>query len=186
MNLPPTQLLTERLRLSAWQDEHAAALRAVLDRCDAHLRPWIPFMQNEPRTLQETRVGLADVRAAFARGEHFRYAITERRSNELVGETMLLGRGGEGTLEAGYWLDERHCGKGYATEATRALLPLAFEQLAVASVILRCDAQNHASVQVAKRLGGTRCGQEVVEENGGSVTLLVFECRPIGYDGKQQ
>ena len=117
----PNELRTANLLLSCWQERDAEELRATLDRCDAHLRPWIPFMQHEPRSLEQTREGLVASRESFANGEHHRYAIRELASGALVGETMLLLRGGPDTLEAGYWIDEQHCGKGYASEATQAL-----------------------------------------------------------------
>ncbi len=173
----PEEICTEHLRLSCWQESDAEELRACLDRSDAHLRPWIPFMQHEPRPLEETRKGLGDRRTAFAQGEHYRFAIRELDSNTLAGETMLFGRGGPNTLEAGYWLDQQHCGKGYATEATQALLPLAFETLSIARIIMRCDQRNVASMRVAERIGGICRDIETLVENGKAVTLLVFECR---------
>ena len=174
----PLQIDTANLTLTCWREADAEELRACLDRCDAHLRPWIPFMQNEPMSLDQTRAVLRERRASFANGEHFRFAIRERHSRALLGETMLLARGGPDTLEAGYWLDEQHCGKGHATEATRALLPLAFDTLSIGRVILRCDQRNAASVRVAERLGGSQCGVEEIKEDGTTVTLLVFECKP--------
>ncbi|MFT4512365.1 MAG: RimJ/RimL family protein N-acetyltransferase [Planctomycetota bacterium] len=174
----PKEICTEHLRLSCWQEGDAEELRACLDRCDAHLRPWIPFMQYEPRTLEQTRKGLGDCRSAFDKGEHYRFAIRKLDSNTLIGETMLFGRGGPSTLEAGYWLDQQHCGKGYATEATQALLPLAFGTLSIGRVIMRCDQRNVASVRVAERLGGICRDIETLVENSKAVTLLVFECKP--------
>lgn len=176
MSPAATEILTERLRLSCWQESDAEELREILDRCDAHLRPWIPFMQHEPRSLADTRQVLTDARAAFAKAEHHRYAIRERSSGVLVGETMLIGRGGPNTLEAGYWLDQRHCGVGYATEATRVLLPLAFETLGVERVILRCDERNLGSIRVAERLGATQADVETLVENNKITKLRVFVC----------
>jgi len=86
----PTELTTTRLRLTCWQADDAAALRALLDRCDAHLRPWIPFMQHEPRTLDQTREGLASCRASFAANEHYRFAIRELATDAIIGETVML------------------------------------------------------------------------------------------------
>lgn len=174
----PEQICTKHLRLSCWQAGDAEELRACLDRCDAHLRPWIPFMRLEPRTLEQTRKGLLESRTAFAQGEHYRFAIRELQSNALIGETMLLGGSDPQTLEAGCWLDEQHCRKGYAAEATQPLLPLAFDTLSIARVMMRCDQRNVASVRIAEQLGGICCDIETLEENGEAVTLLVFECKP--------
>ena len=174
MTTVPDQIRTERLVLACWRADDAPLMRAALDECDAHLRPWIPFMQGEPRSLDETRAKLIEARDSFANGEHFRYAIRERTTGALVGETMLLSRGGPDTLEAGYWLHRDHCGKGYATEATRALLPIAFDVVGVGRVILRCDERNRPSIRVAERLGATRIGVEDDGATGERVRLLVF------------
>ena len=42
---------TDRLVLRCWSPEDAPALRRALDACDAHLRPMIPFMKDEPQIL---------------------------------------------------------------------------------------------------------------------------------------
>lgn len=175
MTTAPDELRTARLVLACWRAADAPELRAALDECDAHLRPWIPFMQGEPRSLAETRARLIAARASFAKGEHFRYAIRERDTAALVGETMLLARGGPDTLEAGYWLHRDHCGKGYATEATEALLPIAFAGIGVGRVILRCDERNAPSVRVAQRLGASQIGVEQSDDTGERARLLVFE-----------
>ena len=174
----PDEVRTDRLRLTCWQPHDATELRELLDRCDGHLRPWIPFMRDEPRSLAGTRAQLEQIAASFAAGEHFRFAIRELAGGALIGETMLIRRGAPGTIEAGYWLDERRCGHGFATEATAALLPLAFDTLGVTGVTLRCDERNTASVRVAERLGGRQIDTEQLEENGESVRLRVFLVSP--------
>jgi len=174
----PEEVRTDRLVLSRWQAADATELRALLDRCDAHLRPWIPFMKDEPQPLADTRKKLVEIGAAFDAGEHFRFSLREQASGALVGETMLLRRGGPGALEAGYWLDERHCGKGYASESTAALIPLAFGPLAAERILVCCDERNLASVRVAERLGGVAVDTEQLEENGQTVVLRVFQILP--------
>lgn len=174
----PEELRPARLHLSCWRPEDAPELRALLDHNDAHLRPWIPFMRDEPRPLAKTRDKLVEAREAFARGEHFRFAVRRATDGPIVGEAMLIGRGGPDTLEAGYWLDASCTGRGYATEATAALLPFAFERVDVARVLVRCDVRNAASLRVAARLGGVPIDHETLEENGETVTLRVFLVSP--------
>ena len=55
--------------------------------------------------------------------------------------------------ELGWVLDPAHQGRGYATEAVAALLPLAFDGLGLHRVVARVDARNTASAGVARRLG---------------------------------
>lgn len=175
MSAMPERIDTPRLLLRRWTVDDAPELRALLDANDAHLRPWIPFMQHEPRSLDATRSWLAEIVAAFDAGTAWRYAI--HRGPACVGETMLLDRVGPDGVEAGYWLAAEHCGQGFAHEATAALLGLAFGVLGRARVVMRCDARNGVSIRVAERLGAVHVGDEQLAENGEPVTLRVYERR---------
>jgi RimJ/RimL family protein N-acetyltransferase len=177
VSAPPDELATARLQLRRWRESDAEELRRLLDDNDAHLRPWIPFMKDEPRSLEATRERITTFVQSFDRGEHHRYAIRERTSGVLLGETMLLDRGGPGTREIGYWLDRAHCGLGFASEATAELPGLAFSCLGVERVILRCDERNAASLAVARRLHALPIGFEDLVENGRPVRLVVLERR---------
>jgi ribosomal-protein-serine acetyltransferase len=170
----PKTIRTERLHLHVWDDTDAPELRALLDANDAHLRPWIPFMRHEPRDLAGTREVIVSCRASFDAGEHYRYAVRERENGALVGETMLIGRGPAGSMEAGYWLDAGALGKGYATEATAALVPVAFDVLGLEWVELHCDVRNDASIAVARRLGAVRVRVDRIEEDGRAVDLGIW------------
>lgn len=156
----PAQLETSRLILRAWGPEDAEALRAALDASDAHLRPWIPFMQTEPRTLAATQAWLLELAAAFAEGSAARWAIWGP-AGDLLGEVMLLDRVGPDALELGYWLHRDHTGQGYATEAARAVVQAGF-QSGIHRVVIRCDANNAPSNAVAARLGAEETGTEHV------------------------
>jgi len=61
------------------------------------------------------------------------------------------------TAEVGlFWaLSREHRGQGYATEAGRALIAFAFQRLRLGRLIATTDYDNHASINVMKRLGMT-------------------------------
>lgn len=141
--------------LRCWAPTDAAAMRGSLDASDAHLRPFIPFMRNEPRSLEETAQWLRGIRASFDGDQHYRYAVFDGSEQSLLGETMLLDRHGDGQWELGYWQDVHHCGAGYATEAAAALIRVAFEVMQVPRLELVCAPENAASVAVARKLGFT-------------------------------
>ena len=88
----------------------------------------------------------------FDRDEHYRYAVLDR-AGTLLGEVMLLDREQTGARELGYFMDTAQCGKGYATEASAALLQVAFDVEGVSSVELGCAEANRGSVAIAKKLG---------------------------------
>lgn len=76
---------------------------------------------------------------------------------------------GEELLEVGYHLKERHRGNGYATEAARACVAYAFDQLAVALVCSIVDPENVASIRVASRVHAAH--RRFDDEQGRSMEL---------------
>jgi RimJ/RimL family protein N-acetyltransferase len=146
---------TRRLHLRCWSPTDAPRVRESLDASDRHLRPWIPFMAAEPRSLDETTEWLRQRRAWFDSDENYAYGIFLRDEPALVGEVLLLRRAGEGARELGYWIDARRAGHGYATEASSALVRIAFEVDEVERVELHCAPENAPSVAVARKLGFT-------------------------------
>ncbi|NND60292.1 MAG: GNAT family N-acetyltransferase [Gammaproteobacteria bacterium] len=142
---------TPRLLLRCWSPEDAPRRRALIDSSDAHLRPYIPWMRDEPLSLSETAQRLREYRADFDLDQTWRYAVLHE--DTLVGDVGLFPRVGIGALEVGYLLGVGHTGQGFATEAVSAMLRIAFEVAGVDRVEIRCDPGNEASVRMAKRLG---------------------------------
>jgi RimJ/RimL family protein N-acetyltransferase len=75
-------------------------------------------------------------------------------AGELIGDVVLFwhsrthGRG-----ELGYAFHPDHGGRGYATEAARAMLRLGFEGLGLHRIVARIDERNEPSARLARRLG---------------------------------
>ena len=90
---------TQRLVLRCWSPEDAPELRRALDDSDQYLRPWIPFMKDEPRNLEQTIDWVRMHRSNFDSDQMYRYGVFLRESGELIGENMLLSRVGPGGLE---------------------------------------------------------------------------------------
>jgi RimJ/RimL family protein N-acetyltransferase len=146
---------TDRLLLRCWSPADAPVLRAALDACDMHLRPFIPFMRDEPRTLQQTALWLRCHRSAFDQGAMYRYAVFDVAGQVLLGENMLMARVGPGGLEIGYWTHKDAVGKGFATEATMAMIRVAFDIEKAERVEIMCAPENRASAAIPARLGFT-------------------------------
>jgi len=123
------------------------AYRSLPDVCR-----YVPF---EPGPREELAARLAGARSTLdAAGQALWLAAVLAETGELVGDVMLfwhdaIHRSGE----VGYVLHPSHEGNGYATEACRALLDLAFGDLGLHRVTGRIDARNHASAAVLRRLG---------------------------------
>lgn len=146
---------TDRLVLRCWSPLDALRLRAVLDANDQHLRPMIPFMKDEPKSLEQTAQWLRGLRALFDLSQNYRYAVFNKDESQLLGENMLLTRPGPGALEIGYWIDKDSIGKGIAAEATCALIRVAFEIEDVERVEIICAPENTSSAAIPAKLGFT-------------------------------
>jgi len=155
--LAPTayRIETSRLLMRCWSPADARLLRASLDDNNQHLRPWIPFMKDEPRSLEQTVERLRGIRASFDLHQHYRYAVFDTGGEKLLGESILLDRVGPGAFEIGYWIDRHAVGQGYAIEATCALIRVAFEIEKVDRLEIHVEPDNAASATVPLKLGFT-------------------------------
>ena len=168
---------TQRLVLRCWSPADALLCRRVLDECDAHLRPWIPFMKEEPRSLQQTAHWLRGHRAAFDLDQMYRFAVFDAAEQNLLGENMLLARVGPGGLEIGYWTHKDAVGKGFASEATCAMIRIAFEIEKVDRVEIMCAPENQASAAIPAKLGFTHEAtlmKRAIDSEGGISDLMVW------------
>lgn len=79
-------------------------------------------------------------------------------------------------IEIGYWLIEKMTGKGIATEATRKMINLAFRNMNMNRVQIRCGVGNDKSSAIPRRLGFVKEGTERGGERHGSsyIDLEVF------------
>ena len=84
------------------------------------------------------------------------YAITlDERLIGVVGFTFFEGK----PPELGYWLGEPHWGKGYMTEAARALIEAAHKTHHFELIAARALADNAGSLNVLEKLGFKRVKQ---------------------------
>jgi [ribosomal protein S5]-alanine N-acetyltransferase len=118
----------------------------------AFLDPWEPVRPDEFFTLEIQRRGLARLREA----EDFAdFGIFVEDGDELVGRVQLSGISPPPFENAylGYFVSERHNGRGYATEGVRQAVGAAFAELALHRVQAAVIPRNVASVRVLEKAG---------------------------------
>lgn len=125
--------------------------------------PAILAYMSDPRVTAFLPEGVLDEEAArqFARkhsGEDGAVAVVEKVSGRMIGHMPFHPWFAPETHEIGWALHRDHQGKGYATEAGRALLAHAFGPLNAHRVIATCQPENPASWRVAEKLGLRREG----------------------------
>ena len=94
------------------------------------------------------------------RGNALHLALERRADGALLGAIGLAVEPEHGRAEIGYWVGVRYWGAGYATEATRALIAYAFDELGLNRVFAFHLSTNPASGRVMEKAGmrfeGTR------------------------------
>jgi RimJ/RimL family protein N-acetyltransferase len=148
-------LETERLRLRPWSDSDAE----LLARLSAD--PRVVRYVGDGRCWTAERVAEVSGRMTEhwrAHGFGWRVAV-EKQSGEPVGFAALnyLGDGNAGLdpdeFEIGWWLDPPSWGRGFASEAARAVRDEAFNRVGAPRLIARIQPANDASARVARGLG---------------------------------
>jgi RimJ/RimL family protein N-acetyltransferase len=144
-----TTIETERLRLRLPVAEDLAALHAIQSRED--VTRWLYW---GPRTLDDVREVLEGLLARpSAAGP---WLAVERLSGGGVIGTVSLMVGEHRQGEIGFTVHPDHQGHGFATEAARALLRIAFEDYDLHRVYGRLEPRNVASARVLEKLGMRR------------------------------
>jgi RimJ/RimL family protein N-acetyltransferase len=189
-NKPPVayRIETARLVVRCWSPEDAFMRRLALDDSDRHLRPWIPYMKDEPQTLEETAGWLRMMRAAFDLDQEYRYGVFNPDETQLIGETGLYKRAGPGAREVGYWIAKEATGQGYATEAALVMLRIAFEISRVDRVEMHCAPDNMASSAIPRKLGLTHeatLSRRSRDSEGDVHDLMIFTMFADQYPGPE-
>jgi len=152
---PEYPIVTERLVLRPFAGADLDALVPI------HSDPGVVrYLYGPARDRDELRDVLAQKaqRTVLAKeGDGLNLAAVIADTGELVGDVSLEWRSEPHRLaEIGYLLNPAFTGRGYATEAARALLRLGFDGLGAHRIIGRLDARNTASARVLERLGMRR------------------------------
>ncbi|GAT71185.1 GNAT family N-acetyltransferase [Planomonospora sp. ID91781] len=152
---PAYPIRTERLLLRPFTPGDLDALHAVQSLPDVtRYLYWGPRDREQVREALEVKTGQT---ALLDEGQALSLAVEVAATGELAGDALLfwhsrVHRSGE----IGYVFHPDHHGRGYATEAARALLELAFDGLDLHRVAARLDGRNTASARVLERLGMRR------------------------------
>jgi RimJ/RimL family protein N-acetyltransferase len=144
-------LLTERLRLRRSRPEDAEEISAY--RSDPDVNRYQGWDRTDPSGIRAEIVEMAG-RAPGARGGWVQLTVEEREGGRLVGDVGLSAVDGEpGVVKIGYTIAPAAQGRGYATEAVRALVDYAFRRLGAELVRAYASAENAPSIRVAENVG---------------------------------
>jgi RimJ/RimL family protein N-acetyltransferase len=150
--VPDYPIETERLRLRPFNRGDVDAVFAYRS-----LPEVAQFLFDEPMSHEEcaeaVRARTAQV-AFTGEGDKILLALERKDDGHLVGEVSLIWRSvSDQQAELGYILHPEVHGRGYASEAARALLAFGFRDVGLHRIYARCAARNLASARVMTRLG---------------------------------
>jgi RimJ/RimL family protein N-acetyltransferase len=145
---------TARLQLRVPTASDEDAMLSAITASLPELQRWLPWCQGGyPR--EACREWIAAAVAAWRASREFAFLIVERNTNRLVGSMGLnrvdvIGR----WANLGYWLRSDVAGRGYATEAARAISRFGLDVLGLQRIEVFADVENCASRRVAEKIGG--------------------------------
>ena len=152
---PVYRIETERTVIRCWDPRDAYLLKEAVDASLDHLKPWMPWADQEPTDIEAKVQVLRGFRGRFDLGQDFAYGSFDPDEQRVIGGTGLHARLGKGALEIGYWIRVDCINCGLATEAAAALTRVAFQAYDVNRVEIHCDPQNVRSAAVPRELGFT-------------------------------
>jgi len=158
--------VTERLLLRpGWIEDAPALARAIGDRDVARNLARVPWPYSE-----------ADAEAFLSLPQNParpRFLVCLRSNNQIVGG---IGLDGDEEPNLGYWIARAHWGRGYATEAGRAVLALADASLRLPQIKACHALDNPGSGAVLRKLGFRAAGRKTVMASlaRGAMESLLF------------
>lgn len=144
-------LFTPRLLIRPYEDCDFDDLYAFYSRPDV-----ATYLYWEPGDAEMVRAVLSKktTQAEWHEQAPLVLAVEVKDEAKVIGEVVLVWRSQEHQEgEVGFIFHPEYQGRGYAAEATRAILELGFNTFELHRIIGRCDARNTASARLMERLG---------------------------------
>ena len=150
MGLKPAReiIRTERLVLRPLREEDAQPIFERLSS-DPEVMAYLP---TRPATTPEDAEAMVKrSKDAWESGDAYIWAITRANDGELIGNIVLRSEGFK--CETGYSLAKSEWGKGYMSEAVKAVADMALNEMGVYRVWAVCDLENIGSARVLEKAG---------------------------------
>lgn len=174
------RLVIRNFKPSDWQMLHSMVIRYQATEMAAYDRPW-------PTSEEEIR----NTTGWFASTNSY-LAVCLKDTGRLIGYIGITPdeTHGQRVYELGYAFDANYHGRGYASEACRAVLDHAFNELQADRIIAGTASVNQPSIRLLKRLGFQKTGEEMVsfrkDENGKPIEFLGYNFAILKAEWEQQ
>ncbi|MEW6242247.1 MAG: GNAT family N-acetyltransferase [Chloroflexota bacterium] len=145
---PPGQIEIERLILRKPRRDDAPVIFAAWTQ-DPEVTRYLTWRPH--KSVDESYAILDLIAKLWRDGEAFTYVITLKGDDRPIGMLAIHPDGFKPSL--GYVLARPHWGKGYMTEAVRAVTDWLLRQPDIYRVFATCDVDNPASAKVMEKAG---------------------------------
>ena len=157
-----TELKTERLLLRTLTDDDVAIVRILRKDwfdSDEDALEWIRWANDKTDKMNPHT-----------------FFVWLAQTNQLIGSVHFYAKPElDYEVELGYMITEEYRGKGYATEAVKAIIEYAFQQAGQEYLLALIDFDNSASRRVVEKLGFAYHGVRVVEIEGEACEFEYFK-----------
>lgn len=141
---------------------HSEAIFNAIDQNRKFLRKWLPFVDFTQK-ISDTERFVRSITDKVSSNRDEVYVIWYKHEFAGLIGFKDIDRTND-KIEIGYWLTEKMTGRGIATEATRKMVNLAFRNMDMNRVVIRCGIGNDKSSAIPRRLGFSlegveRCGE---------------------------
>lgn len=139
---------TERLIVRSFKESDDIDLHEYLSDAGVYkFEPGNPIDLNEAKELCVKR----------SKGNEW-YAVVLKENQKMIGHVYLgqIDPKEKMTWELGYIFNPKFYRKGYASEASRALVEYTFKELKAHRIMARCDPENPASWKLLEKIGFRR------------------------------
>ncbi|WP_339208487.1 GNAT family protein [Paenibacillus sp. FSL K6-3182] len=145
----------EKIYLSPLEIKDTEELLAIRRRNFQFFQPFEPIRPEHYFTIEEQKKMIESSLQAAANDQGFVFGVFLNESNKLIGRIELSGiaRGPFQNAYLGYFLDQEHNGKGYATEAVSLCVKFAFDQIGLHRIQAGVMPRNLPSVRVLTKAG---------------------------------
>ncbi len=148
--IEPVTITTERLKLRPYTLDDCEELTRVIGRREIYETTLnIPH----PYTIEDARSYIGRNDEARLNDRDFPCAVTLKQSGAIIGGCGLMVNRKMDRAEMGYWMAVEQWGKGYTTEAARALIRHGFEVLNLNCIEAHHFVSNPASGRVMTKAG---------------------------------
>lgn len=154
-HLSPVELNSERLLLRMPRASDYRAWQRLRAESREFLQPWEPKWRSDELSGSAFRARLNRYDEEYEAGQAIALFIFGRGEEELLGGITigLIRRGVAQSCMIGYWMGERHAGRGIMSEALDLVIPYIFGPLELHRIEAACIADNRRSIRLLEKAG---------------------------------